>query len=113
MFLSRRSVLFVIAAVVFSFSGIRADLPVHCVQPQTVGTWRFHVGSWGAGEGDARCGYSSPDDPDGHQDLTPPVRDPAKKQKGKYWLSDQFHESFSLEVLLKDWTSQVLSVSEA
>lgn len=89
---------------------VLGDLPVHCVQPQTLGVWRFHVGSYG---GDAQCGYHAPDDQDGHHDLTPPVRDASKKEKGSYWLNDKFKEAYSLEVILRDWTSEVLSVGNA
>lgn len=98
--------------ILLSFPGsfVLGDLPVHCTQPQSLGVWRFHVGSYG---GDSRCGYQSPDEQDGHHDLTPPSRDPSKKEKGSYWLSDKFKETYSLDVVLRDWTSEVLSVEGA
>jgi len=89
---------------------VLGDLPVHCTQPQSLGIWRFHVGSYG---GDKLCGYQTPDEQDGHHDLTPPVRDPSKKERGSYWLSDKFKETYALDVVLRDWNSEVLSVEDA
>jgi hypothetical protein len=89
---------------------VLGDLPVHCTQPQSLGVWRFHVGSYG---GDSLCGYQTPDEQDGHHDLTPPVRDASKKERGSYWLSDKFQETYSLDVVLRDWNAEVLSVQDA
>lgn len=84
---------------------VRGDIPVHCVQAKTIGLWRFHIGSMGA---DGNCGFSAPDPPDGHHALTPPVRDPTKKEFGEYWLTSDFKESFTIDVAMKDWTAQVI-----
>ncbi len=41
-----RGVLSVIILVVLSIENLTvlADIPVHCVQPDVIGLWRFHVG---------------------------------------------------------------------
>lgn len=86
------------------------DLPVHCVQPQVIGQWRFHIGHYGNGAGDSSCGFSAPDAPDGHWQLTPPIRDPEQKEKGKYYLTSEFKEAFTLDVELRDWTARATKV---
>jgi len=88
-----------------------ADIPVHCIQPQLLGVWRFHLGDWMSKDGpDPNCGFKAPDDPDGHHDLTPPVRDPAHKEMGKYYLSPQFQERLSMTIILRDRTAEVVNV---
>lgn len=84
---------------------VRGDIPVHCVQAKTIGLWRFHIGSMGS---DGNCGFQAPDPPDGHHFLTPPVRDPTKKELGEYWLTSDFKEGFTIDVALKDCTAQVI-----
>lgn len=105
------SMLLCIVSLLLVSPHVVADIPVHCVQPQIIGLWRFHIGTYGAG--DPNCGFAAPDPPDGHHALTPPVRDPAKKEKGKYYLGDAFKESFHIDVAMKDWTSEVVKVEGA
>lgn len=78
------------------------------------GLWRFHVGRYQSEDGswDSNCGFSMPDSVDGHHHLTPPFSTSQSNPDG-YYLSDAFKKSFTLEVLFKDWTTQVLSVSAA
>lgn len=94
---------------VLLFVPVSADLPVHCTHTQILGKWRFHVGRYGF-DGDPQCGGTAPDDPAGHQDLTPPVRDAAHKEDGVgggYWLGEAFQELFTMEATLRDWTIEV------
>jgi len=88
---------------------VLADIPVHCVQPEIIGKWRFHVGHWMVdGAADPMCGGTQPDEPGGHRELTPPYTE-SKPGKDNYFLSDRFKPAFSTEVLLNDWTSKVIS----
>lgn len=89
-----------------------ADVPVHCVQPDIPGLWRFHIGRFRSEQGgwDANCGFAVPDTPDGHRHLTPPYS-PSKPANGGYHLSSAFEKSFAVDMLMKDWTSQAVSVS--
>jgi hypothetical protein len=72
-----------------------ADLPVHCVQPQMLGEWRFHIGRYRSSSAPSgwndNCGVSTPDSPDGHRHLTPKV---AQTKPGGYHLSHQFQKKF-------------------
>lgn len=94
---------------------VRADLPVHCTQPEVMGSWVFHVGTYHLPNGDVdpNCGFIAPDNHRRHRHLTPPVRDPSKKEMGEYWLSDSFKEKGTIRVDLSSTTSKVMGVSKS
>ena len=41
-------------------AGARADIPVHCLEHQVVGTWTFHLGAE-TGDRWESCGHATPD----------------------------------------------------
>ena len=88
--------------------GMSTGALLTCAQFEVLGVWKLHVGEW-AGGGD--CGHSAPGRADTTPNLTPPGRDPRKKEFGKYYLDEKFSEKGSVTMRVTDWKVHVEDVN--
>jgi len=48
------------AGALLGATSVSADLPIHCIRPQVLGKWTFHLGA-PTGKHRTTCGHSVPD----------------------------------------------------